>query len=336
MDLVGDILNYEKLLANKLELESIVFDLRKLCEELLLPFKLREREKNGLEVHLGYASECPVHLQGDPLRIKQIINNFLSNAFKFTEYGSITLHVGQETRAENDLVVITVTDTGIGINEEKLSELFQDYQQADAATSRNYGGTGLGLSISKKMAELMGGEVGASSNPGQGSSFYFRFPLVAAEAPTVDLEPEQDAIGTNPEMHQLRVLVAEDNPVNQMVIKGYLKRLGVEPVLAEDGELVMKYFGKRAFDLILMDINMPLKDGMETSREIRAMERERGEPPVAIHALTADAIETDRQSYLDAGMNGALSKPINLRHLAALLESVLAEKGQSSREVVRA
>ncbi|MEX1034110.1 MAG: ATP-binding protein, partial [Cellvibrionaceae bacterium] len=279
LDLVGDILNYEKLVANKLELEKIAFDLPKLCEELVMPFKLRARDKTGLEINIDYDQSCPAHIMGDPLRVKQIINNFLSNAFKFTDKGSITVRVKQTLRDTESLVHVAVLDTGIGISEDKQSRLFQDFQQADCATSRKYGGTGLGLSISKKIAELMGGQVGVRSELGQGSCFYLEFPLVPAQKVT-DFSPGKESVDTNPGVAHLRVLVAEDNAVNQMVIKGYLKRLGIEPDLAENGEIALKYFRGREFDLILMDISMPLMDGVEATRGIRELEKQAGKSPV--------------------------------------------------------
>lgn len=320
LDLVADILNYEKLAANKLELENIPFDLHALCSETAAPFKLREREKTDLQVQCQVDDSCPRFVIGDPMRIRQILDNFLSNAFKFTEQGLIELAATAEERDGQTFVLFAVRDTGIGISADRQRALFEDFHQADNSTSRKYGGTGLGLSISKRLAELMGGTVAVESAKGRGSIFSAELPL----PPTLNAAASRGctsvATEINPEIAGLRVLVAEDNSVNQLVIKGYLNRLGIQPALVENGAEVLRYIERSPVDIILMDIDMPVKNGLETTREIRAQESRHSRERLTIVALTADAVDAAAERYRDAGMDGALSKPVQLDRLAAMLD----------------
>jgi len=321
LDIVGDILNFEKLSANKLELESIEFNFHKLCDELVMPFKLRKKGKSDLEFIVTYSDDCPKNLMGDSIRIKQVINNFLSNAFKFTDAGSITLEVTSIRKNDRPYVLVSVTDTGIGLNSDQQRVLFEEYQQASSSTARKYGGTGLGLAISRKMVALMGGAIGLTSVQNKGSTFNFNFPLMEARAMSSELDGKAANFPPALSLVNLQVLVAEDNLVNQMVIKGYLKRLGIDPVLAENGEEALKRIGEHSFDIILMDINMPVMDGVETTRKIREGEKQKNTIGMPIYGLTATTLESAQQDFIAAGMNGVLSKPIDLHQLIRTLEA---------------
>ncbi|HEB28895.1 MAG TPA: response regulator [Porticoccus sp.] len=324
LDIVGDILNFEKLSANKLELETIEFNFHKLCDELVMPFKLRKKGKNGLEFIVAYSDSCPENLMGDSVRIKQVINNFLSNAFKFTDAGSITLKVTSISKNNRPHVLVSVIDTGIGLNDDQQRLLFEEYQQASISTARKYGGTGLGLAISRKMVALMGGDIGLTSVPSEGSTFNFNFPLMEVIGMPSELEGNAVNLPSARSLVNLQVLVAEDNLVNQMVIKGYLKRLGIDPVLAENGEEALKRLGENDFDMILMDINMPVMDGVEATRKIREGERQENTIGMPIYGLTATSTQSARQDFMAAGMNGVLSKPIDLHQLIRALETALS------------
>jgi signal transduction histidine kinase/AmiR/NasT family two-component response regulator len=324
LDIVGDILNFEKLSANKFELESIAFDLHKLIEELVMPFQLRLKESNKLIFAIKIADNCPRYIIGDPTRVKQVINNLLSNAYKFTRQGSVSICARQQLRNGKKFLVIEVIDTGVGLTLEQQRDLFKEYQQADKSVSRNFGGTGLGLSISKKIVELMGGEIGLSSKLGAGSRFFFEFPLQIARDSTTVSQVGSEALEQAGELTQLKVLVAEDNPVNQMVIKGYLRRLEIDPVLVENGRLALDQAAANDFDVILMDINMPIMDGVEACKIIRQQEQANNKNPVAIYALTADTMRNSKSNYEAVGMNGTLAKPINFQLLVNTLNAVLA------------
>jgi PAS domain S-box-containing protein len=317
--IIDDILDFSKIESGRLELECEPFNLRECiasAREMLAP---RAAEK-GLALRWDCEGGIPTHVRGDVTRLRQILVNLLSNAVKFTERGEVRLSLGAETASAGAVTLrFSVRDTGIGIAPEALDRLFQSFTQADASTTRRYGGTGLGLAISKRLAERMGGTMSVTSTPGVGSTFQFtvqvepvsdvaRDRTVNAPAPPSPAAP----IEAQPE----RVLLAEDNSVNQKVARQMLERLGYRAHLVANGHEVLAAAAQTDFDVILMDVDMPDLDGLEATRRLRAMPR--GDLPWII-ALTANALPGDREACLTAGMNDYLAKPMKLPELAAAL-----------------
>lgn len=312
LNVLNDILDLSKIEAGKMEVDPVDFDLRALMNEIGALMEPLSREK-GLRLTVRFGPAVPRYVRSDDKRIRQILLNLLSNAVKFTATGEIDVCVV----AERERLRFAVEDTGIGIPPEKLDQVFEAFRQADSGTSRRYGGTGLGLSISAHLATLLGGRLRAESEPGRGSRFRFDIPLIMASAPAV--EPE--SVGGGDEA-PLRILVAEDNPVNQKVIQGLLDRLGHTVTLVADGREAVAAALSERFDLILMDLHMPEMDGLEATREIRRRESEERH---RIVALTARALHDDRDLCLAAGMDGYLEKPIDPAKLAKVLREAAPE-----------
>ncbi|MBE0493562.1 MAG: response regulator [Thiomicrospira sp.] len=312
LHLVNDILDFNKLDAGRVELESHAFDLNQQIDNVIEMLKPSAQAK-GIELKLEKAPGLVAYVKGDQARLRQVLLNLLGNAIKFTEQGSVTLKVmgiGHRARFE-------VKDTGIGIAEEKLAHLFDAFTQADASISRKYGGTGLGLSISKKLAQAMQGDIGARSRLGVGSCFWFEVPCVPATPEEVELEGERINYQNQ---RALSILVAEDNPSNQLLIKAILAKLKHQVTLAENGVEVLEQLNKSdtKFDLILMDMQMPKMDGLEATRRIRGHGNQRL-ACTPIIALTANAMFGDREKVMAAGMNDYLSKPIDVEALKKAL-----------------
>ncbi|MDX1695345.1 MAG: ATP-binding protein, partial [Ketobacteraceae bacterium] len=330
LTLINDILDYSKIEAGKMEIEQINFDLAQLIREVIAVFELMAQRKD-LKLRSYMEEGTPTLLKGDPNRLRQILLNLLGNAFKFTEKGGITLSVCQ-VDSDNDKLCLRfeVTDTGIGISEEGQRKLFSDFAQAESSTSRVYGGTGLGLSISRKLVNLMGGEINVQSELHKGSCFWFTALVARADEDFVPASKEARTTDYQP-LTDLRVLVAEDNTVNQMVISSMLKKLGVAAEVVEDGEKALACFQKHhdKIDAVLMDCVMPVKDGYQTTREIREFESRQGLNPTPVFALTAHAMSEHREQSLECGMNGHLSKPIEFQRLYEVL-APLSRPAQAS------
>ncbi|HEY9017189.1 ATP-binding protein [Thiomicrospira sp.] len=312
LHLINDILDFNKLEAGRVELESEPFDLNQLIHTVIEMVKPSAQAK-GIELLVEKPPGLVTYIKGDPARLRQVLLNLLGNAIKFTEKGSVTLKImGIDHRMRFE-----VKDTGIGIAEDKLESLFDAFTQADASTSRKYGGTGLGLSISKKLAQAMGGDIGARSRLGVGSCFWFEVPMEPANRQDLPVESDQpDYLN----QHPLSILVAEDNPSNQLLIQAILAKLHHQVVLAENGLEVLDQLNKPGakFDLILMDMQMPEMDGLEATRRIRRHEIS-GIACIPIIALTANAMFGDREKVISAGMNDYLSKPIDIDALQKAL-----------------
>jgi signal transduction histidine kinase/ActR/RegA family two-component response regulator len=324
LTIINDILDFSKIEAGKLEVESIQFTPRESIEPILKTFLVRARQK-GLEVSWGVEPEVPEALVGDPNRLSQILVNLLGNAVKFTDKGQISLAV-QVSAVEKDFVQLhfSVQDTGIGIASEKLECIFEAFTQADGSTARRYGGTGLGLTISRQLAQMMGGRLWAESVPGRGSTFHFTARLgmpqtLHAPESGQGLAGRQSA-GDAP--HSLRILLAEDNPVNQLLATRLLEKRGHRVALARNGREALEQIAAQAFDVILMDVQMPELDGLEATAAIREQEKTTG-GHLPIVALTAHAMQSDHQRFLAAGMDGYVSKPIDINQLVSVVESVL-------------
>ncbi len=317
LTLINDILDFSKIEAGKLELDAVPFDLADVAEQAVAVLWARAGGK-GLAVACEVDPALARRRVGPADRVRQVLVNLLGNAVKFTDVGSVTLAV---TADADDAIRFAVTDTGIGIPADRLDRLFQSFSQVDASTTRKYGGTGLGLAISRQLAGLMGGTVGVRSEVGRGSTFWFtaRLPTTdaaAAPVPVASVTPAPTA--------GRRVLVAEDNEVNQMVVGEMLRRLGYAHDLVADGRAAADAAAGGGYDLVLMDCQMPELDGFEAAAAIRAAEAAAGRPRLPVIALTANAIKGDRERCLAAGMDDYLSKPIDTAALAAKLAAWLS------------
>jgi len=306
--LLNDILDFSKIEAGKLTLEAIPFDLREVVEQTIKSLKVFADQK-GLALRWRVDPAIPERLVGDPVRFRQILTNLVSNAIKFTDCGGVDVEVELESAADEEAVLrVAVRDTGIGIPPEKIKAIFEPFTQADGSTTRRFGGTGLGLTISSRLAELMGGRIWVESEVGKGSTFFvtLRFAAAPAEAAEPSPAPACDSPRAAP---RLRILVAEDNPINQQVAARILELDGHQVILAGDGRQALELAAAEPFDLILMDVQMPVMSGLEAARLIRERERATG-AHIPIIALTASAMKGDRERCLEAGMDDYLSKPL--------------------------
>jgi signal transduction histidine kinase/ActR/RegA family two-component response regulator len=315
--LVDDILDFSRIEARKVELEEEAFDLRACVREAVNMFTLLAKEKN-LRLDYGLAPEIPERIVGDPGRLGQVLINLIDNAVKFTPAGEINVRV----QPRGDFLEFSITDTGIGIPEEKRDLLFQSFSQADSSFTRPYGGTGLGLAISKGLVELMGGEIAARSHPGKGSVFTFTLPLKTAEKEiSVAEKTSQEASGN----HRARILVVDDEPMIRKIISMMLARHGWQAEIAESGGEAVAKWEKGKFDLILMDLQMPEINGMEATRAIR--ERETGEGKrICIIGLTGHARRDVMDDCLKAGMDRVLTKPVQMNDLQTAINFCLSEQ----------
>jgi PAS domain S-box-containing protein len=323
LTIINDILDFSKIEAGRLEIEPVPFDLRVAVEETVELFAAPAQEK-GLDLRLSFSADAPRRVVSDPGRIRQVIVNLLGNAIKFTERGVVTVTVDLVSRrAASSSVKISVHDSGIGISADQIPQLFERFSQAEPSMTRRFGGTGLGLSISKQLVELMGGEVAMSSVEGEGSCFWFVLPLphVETEDGAIDLETgdRRAAPHALPGLPRMRVLLAEDNVMNQRIAMRMLERLGCRVDLAANGREAVEMVTLMPYDAVLMDCNMPEMDGYEATMEIRRREAGRG-GRVPIIALTANAAATDREDCLRAGMDDYLAKPVVLESLASALD----------------
>jgi PAS domain S-box-containing protein len=329
--LVSDILDVSKIEAGELQLEIRPFDLDQALRPAIELMRLRADDK-GLTFHLDRDRRARGRFVGDGARIGQIVSNLLSNAIKFTEKGGVNLRIDlDETPITEDvpaILTLTVEDTGVGFDAEQARRLFNRFTQADTSISRRFGGTGLGLAICRSMAELMGGGITASSTPGAGSRFVVTVPLARAE-PLASYDAAETRAAAAPvapslaEDRPLRVLLAEDHPTNQRLVQMILGPLGCDLVTVDDGEKAVGAFAPGEFDVILMDLQMPVMDGLSATRAIRAAEAAAGAAPTPILALSANAMAEHQEQALAAGANRHVAKPITAASLMAGIEAVV-------------
>lgn len=311
LGILNDILDFSKVESGQLLLETTSFTLDSVLKRVTDNLSLRCTEK-GLELAIAVERDVPPELLGDPLRLAQVLLNFIGNAIKFTEHGRVTIEAAVQSRTDTEVILrLAVTDTGPGISEQQQRLLFQRFQQADASTSRRFGGTGLGLAISRKLAELMGGEVGVESRVGHGSSFWFtaRFGL---PPPSAQAAPRPAALASPDVQSRLkggRVLLVEDNKINQMIANAFLQRAGLVVDAVENGQAALDQLARHPYDIVLMDVHMPVLDGMATTRAIRSRG---GHEHLPVVAMTASVLPLDRQRCIDAGMNDFIAKPLDL------------------------
>ena len=308
---VNDILDFARIEAGTLTIEPTPFDPRRLCTAVT-DVLAKEAQRKGLELRVELDPSLAAELQGDPLRIRQILLNLVGNAIKFTEEGEVVLSAAPSA----DGVRFEVRDTGCGIPGEEQGRLFERFSQLDSSSTRTTGGTGLGLAICKSLTELMAGRIGVESELGRGSTFWLELPLLPVEE-ALD-PPAEPAAGRR--RHSGHVLLAEDNRVNARVAESLLASLGLEVRTVADGRQALGALEERDFDLVLLDVQMPELDGLETAVAIRARERARGQQRVPILALTASAFPEDERRCLEAGMDDYLPKPVTLDSLGRKLD----------------
>ena len=318
LTLINDILDFSKLEAGRIDLETIDFDLAHLVESAISMMNPRAVMK-GLRMSSQIAAGTPRYLKGDPGRLRQILFNLAGNAIKFTNSGEVRILVDSRRLGDGrHMLTVRVQDTGIGIAADKIDRLFGRFSQADSSIARRFGGTGLGLAISKQLAELMGGRIGVDSTEGEGSTFWFELPLAEGQPVQTEAPAQTDGPAT---LRSLRILVAEDNQVNQMVIGLMLRQLGHQVDVVTNGIEACEQVQKAPYDLVLMDMQMPEMDGMTATATIRKLPHACARIPII--ALTANAMEGDRERYIASGMDDYVAKPIALPMLVAAMNRAM-------------
>ena len=329
LSIINDVLDFSKIESGELKTEEIVFDLRQHMQEAVDMISALAHLK-GLSIELHIDPNLPLRIVSDPLRLKQIVMNLVSNAIKFTEHGGITIHSElAQLEGGSPSFLTQVVDTGVGITEEELQRLFKPFTQADSSTTRRFGGTGLGLVISKQLSESLGGTLTVTSSPGEGSCFTLNLPLVEPEqgvGSSIDtMTPNSNE--ENQDFQGYKVLIVEDNSVNRKVAAAILRKLNVDVALAEDGKVALEKVERENFDLILMDCSMPVMDGYEATRKIRSLPEPACDVPIV--ALTANALAGDESRCREAGMDDYISKPLRYTTVRDNLARWRGEKSKS-------
>ena len=315
--IINDILDFSKIEAGKFTLNPKPFPTRECLNEITRLLAHGAKEK-GLELRAVVAPEVPEYLIADSARLRQVMINLVGNAIKFTEAGSVEISITSEaTESDRARIRFSVSDSGVGVPEKDRELIFDSFSQSDDSNSRHFGGTGLGLAISSRIVKLMGGTIELDSTLGRGSTFSFAIDLETADAPAI--APSKPPAKERQELNGTHVLVVEDNPVNQKVALGMLKSLGCHYAVAADGIEGVEAIKMGNYDLVLMDCQMPLLDGFEATRLIREWEDDQEAEPNTIIAVTANALEDDRQRCVDAGMNDYLPKPFTVDQLRQML-----------------
>ncbi|HKT53658.1 MAG TPA: response regulator, partial [Caulobacteraceae bacterium] len=325
-NLLSDILDLARIESGRIELHEEPFDLAQAIRMVAALFSARARAKR-LSFEISVPPELSTLVVGDVTRIRQILSNLLSNAIKFTSKGGVSLIGEAECYADRLALRLTVTDTGIGFDAAAGARLFQRFEQADGSITRRFGGTGLGLAISRSLADAMGGSLEATSEPGKGAAFTLALCLpLMAQSQLVDGEcgaPTERAAGGE---ESLRILLAEDHPTNRRVVQLILEPLGVDLTCVEDGAQAVEAVAAQSFDLILMDMQMPVMDGLSAIAAIRAHEAEQGHAATPILTLSANAMPEHAEASREAGANGHLTKPIAADQLIAAIQNVAFER----------
>jgi len=328
LDLLNDILDLSKIEAGRMILEKVPFDLRSVAEDCVRAQSAKAQQK-AIELRYEYVGQV-INVTGDPLRLRQIVANLLSNAIKFTEKGWVTVRQSVSVdAAEKVTMTLDVADTGAGIPADKVPLIFEKFTQADSSISRKYGGTGLGLAITKRLVELQGGQIRVESRVGRGSTFTVEIPFETAPAGEPTVEPRLEQRTVAPATKQARLLLVEDNAVNQRVVLAMLRKKDYKIDVANNGQEGLEKLERAAepYNLILMDVQMPILDGLETTRAIRRNAKWNHLP---IIAMTAHAMIGDRERCLQAGMNAYISKPVQQTSLIAVIEQYLASGTEMS------
>ena len=322
--LVSDILDVSKIEAGQLDLESRPFDLDQTLDPCIAVMRARATE-TGLAFHIDRSPDARGVFLGDSTRIRQVLGNLLSNAVKFTATGAVTVRIGLDDTAKPARLMLEVEDTGVGFDADHAARLFDRFSQADATITRRFGGTGLGLSICRSLVELMGGRISAVSTPGVGSRFTVMLPLARTETlAAYDARDDRAPAAASLPHRPLRILLAEDHPVNQRVVQLILVDHDVDLIIVDDGASAVSAFDSASFDLVLMDMQMPVMDGLAATRALRALETERGGARTPIVMLSANAMAEHRHDALAAGADLHLPKPITADGLLTGIHAVLS------------
>lgn len=308
---VNDILDFSKIEAGKMDIEIVPFNIKEIVSDVIQTISFNAKKK-ALKIDFLIDSDLPQTLMGDPTRLKQLLLNFGSNAIKFTEQGSVTIHVNLLAKeGTNYTVKFSVKDTGLGIPNDKLDGIFDPFKQADTSTTRKFGGTGLGLAICRQLIELMHGSVGVESVPGEGSTFWFKVPL-KQEISGISENGNLDSFAeeARQKLNKMKILVVEDDKMSQLVVKKYLEREGLIVDIVETGREALRALEECAYGAVLMDVQMPDLDGYEATGEIRELEKITGNH-IPIIMLTASAMAEDRENGMEAGADAFITKPID-------------------------
>jgi len=329
LTIINDILDFSKVEAGMLAVENLPFNVREVLDAATQTLALRAVEKQ-LALHTVFAPDVPQQVLSDPHRLRQVTINLVGNAIKFTEAGEVRVDVSVWREAgQPDMLHVQVSDTGIGIPADKIGLIYDAFAQADNSITRKYGGTGLGLSITRRLIELMGGRIWVESTPGAGSHFHFTVPVGHVNAPQASgastlPAPKPDAAASDQLVGHWPVLLVEDNPVNQKLALAVLQKRGYQVTLAQNGQEAVDSWQAQRFAVVLMDMQMPVMDGIEATQAIRQLEAAQGRQRTPIIAMTANAMEGDRQRCLHAGMDDYIPKPIKM----ALLYDKLTQWGR--------
>ncbi|HPA37650.1 MAG TPA: ATP-binding protein [Phenylobacterium sp.] len=321
LTLLNDLLDLSRIESGRLELEDGVLDIRRFVAGAQATFTTLAADKD-VSLTIEVAPEAEGQWRGDPTRVRQILYNLVSNAVKFTARGSVQVRV----RREEPHLILEVADTGPGIPSDRMGLLFEKFVQVDTSTTRRYGGSGLGLSICRELTEMMGGDIEAQSQEGVGSVFTVRLPLERAPDSLLASQALADDATLSAAPAGLRILAAEDNPMNQLVLKTLLAQLDLEVTCVADGRQAVEAWASDAWDAVLMDVQMPVMDGPDATREIRRLERETGRARTPIIALTANAMAHHHEEYLSAGMDVLVPKPLQLERLLIAIQQVLEDE----------
>jgi len=330
LGIINDVLDLSKIEAGQVELEKVLFDL----EEFLVRTRkivAGRAEQKGLDFIIDVGPGVPQTLIGDTTRLRQVLVNLIDNGVKFTDEGEIRLSIQRAASDVYDRLTFAVIDTGIGIPDEAQEQIFQRFTQADSSTTRQYGGTGLGLAICRRLVELMGGTIQLESTPGQGSAFHFTLQFDLLEEPKVveqNIVPQDDPL-TALATTTANILIAEDSESNQALIELYFKQTNCNLTFAADGSEAVELYQEKPFALILMDIQMPVMDGHEATRQIRAIETEKGLAPVPIVAVTANAFKEDQERCMEAGCTDYLAKPVSKPTLLEIVTRYVVHDGEN-------
>lgn len=325
LSLINDILDYSKIEAGKMELDEDDFSIRDLMDEVIKLFSISARQK-GIELRVTVDPRIPELVVGDMIRLRQVLSNIIGNAIKFTEYGYVEVCASMKpTKNKKIPLVISVSDTGIGIGQENIGRLFQRFSQVDHSNHKKFSGTGLGLVISKRIIEQMGGNISVSSELGVGSTFIFEVMMGISKAHPIHFSEQSEGLESQSQKSKKQVLLVEDDEISRMLGRILLEKMGFEVCQANNGLIGYQSCVNKRFDLVLMDINMPEMDGMSATMAIRECEQSQGVEPVPIIAMTAFAIRGDKEKCLASGMNDYISKPIDIIELQKLVNHYLSE-----------
>lgn len=334
LGILNDILDFSKIEAGRMELEFLRFNLKRAAQEVITLLSVKAQQK-GVSIVLDFKDNIPEYYIGDSMRIRQLFHNLIGNALKFTEQGSIKVTISKQETATSILnqenIMVSIVDTGIGMTKEQMRVIFQKFVQADSSTTRKFGGTGLGLSICQMLVNLMQGEIGVESQPGKGSNFWFVLPLEISKSQSHD-ESEFDYTPSKiiKTKEKVRVIMAEDNRINAEFAKEMLEKMNCEVIVLDNGQKAVTILEKdHSFNLVFMDCQMPVMDGFTATKIIRENEKRDNLSPITIIALTANAMKGDREKCLEAGMNDYLPKPVRQKDLFEMINKWLLNKGSS-------